>query len=237
MKCDEKEAVAAKLFEPESPNVIVCEGFHDAGLVEALLRHLAIDNCDVTYPKKTDGGNGESGIKTYIELLAGRYRTINGLMIVTDADENPAAKFKGISEAFCKLFVAPPKPFTIHRAKERKTGVFLTPGEGKTGELEHLLLEVISADHPDTMRCIEAFRQCPDTANSMAGWPENKHAKMKMACYIASHCKNDPCCSLGFIWSSKNRALNIGSSVFAELSALLKEFSSDSPDEKQTRTL
>ena len=70
MKCDEKEKTRDEPFKPESPFVIVCEGFHEAGFVCALLRHLGIDNCDVTFPKqKRDGAEGESGILEWTPIL------------------------------------------------------------------------------------------------------------------------------------------------------------------------
>lgn len=84
MKCDDKETLGGKPFEPESPFVVVCEGFHEMALVCALLRHLDISNCDVTYPKKQDGANGKTGIKNLMALLAGRSSSLNGVFVVAD---------------------------------------------------------------------------------------------------------------------------------------------------------
>jgi hypothetical protein len=223
LKCDDKESPRAKPFEPESPNVIVCEGFHDMAFVCSLLNHLKITNCDVTYPKKSDGGNGKSGIKNVVALLAGR-EGIAGVLIVTDADIDAEASFKDMKDAFCKPFDAPPKAFIIHRTKKHKTGIFLTPGAGKTGALESLLLEAVKLQHPDAINCIDALEKC---TNSTAGWSDNKRSKMRLACYIACHCKNDPCCSPGFIWSEKNVVIDIASPAFTELCNLLQEFSKD----------
>jgi hypothetical protein len=58
----------------------------------------------------------------------------------------------------------------------------------------------------------------------MGNWSANKQAKMKLACYIATQCKNDPCCSPAFIWATKNKVLEIANPVFKELSDLLAEF-------------
>ncbi len=221
MKCDEKEAAAINPFEPESPYVIVCEGFHDMALVCALLRHAGITNCDVTYPKKKDGGNGKDAIKKVVELLAGRSAQLKGVFVVTDADLDPDDSFKTICGAFVPPFKAPTAAFTIHRGKDYRTGVFLTPGKGKTGEVEDLLLQVALDTNPRTIQCIEDFKVC---VNTMGNWSANKQAKMKLACYIATQCKNDPCCSPAFIWATKNKVLEIANPVFKELSDLLAEF-------------
>jgi hypothetical protein len=224
LKCDEKEAQGAKPFEPESPYVIVCEGFQDMAFVCALLKYHGISNCDVTYPKKTDGGNGQTGIKNVVSLLAGRAAELSGVFIVADADEDPAASFKEVAKAFVDPFKPPESGFTIHKTKKHRTGVFLIPGNGRSGALENLLLEAAITTNPNAMHCIEEFQRC---CNTITDWPASKQAKMKFACYIASQCKNDPCCSPAYIWASKNKVLDIASPVFGELVALLKEFAAE----------
>jgi hypothetical protein len=227
LKCDSKESGGSALFEPESPYIIVCEGFHDMALVCALLGHLNITNCDVTYPKKVDGGNGKEAINAVVKLLAGRADDISGILVVADADESPTASFEKLSTAFVEPLRPPPTSFSIHQTRQHRTGIFLSPGAGKTGELEHLLLEAVKAEDADALKCIEDFENCCGTTKD---WAENKRAKMRLACYIASHCQNDPCCSPAFIWTRKNKVIDIGSPAFQELANCLIDFTSDRTD-------
>lgn len=220
MKCDEKATKADNPFEPESPFVIVCEGFHERSLVCALLsERLGVTNCDVTFPKKS----GKSGIKDVVTLLAGREDALSGVFIVADADTNADTSFKELCNAYCDPFPPPPTAFAIHQGKKHRTGIFLMPGKGKTGALEHLLLEAAREKSPAALQCIENFETCTGTTPT---WSDNKKAKMRFACYVASHCKNDPCCGTGFIWTSKNLILEIKSPVFQELCDFLTACSS-----------
>lgn len=214
MKCDDIKATAR--FEPESPFVIVCEGFHEGSLVCELLKHLKITNCDVTFPKK----NGRSGIAEVVGLLAGRAWDLHlkRVFIVADAETNAGTSFTDMCKAFVFPFRAPKTPFTVRQDKHFRTGIFILPGAGKNGALEHLLLDAAKEKTPEHLKCIETFEECVGTTG---GWSENKKAKLRLACYVATHCQNDPCCGTGFIWRSDNVMLDIASGVFKELGDFL----------------
>jgi hypothetical protein len=226
LKCDEKEFKRDKAFEPESPYVIVCEGFQDSGLICALLRQLNITNCDVTYPKKRrDGANGKDAIFKVLEVVSQQKvggESLRGIAVVRDADEDPEASFKETAAGFPAPYVAPKEGFTIEQAKYR-TGIFLIPGKGKRGTLEHLLLDAVAAKNPPVVECVNKLETC---ASWRIDWSSNKNAKMKMHSVVASFCKDDPGCSLGFIWSKKaDNPMDIASPVFKELEDFLRAFS------------
>ena len=96
-------------------------------------------------------------------------------------DDDPDSSFKDVVQAFVDPFKPPPTGFVVHKTKKYKTGVFLAPGKGKTGALEHLLLEAATLANPDALKCREDFRHCVKTTTD---WSSNKQAKMKLACYI-----------------------------------------------------
>jgi hypothetical protein len=226
LKCDEKEPKREKAFEPESPYVIICEGFQDRGLICALLGHLNIANCDVTFPKKRrDGANGKDAIFQVLTAVAGQKiagENLSGLAVIRDADENPAESFKEVVDKFPSPYTAPKTPFTVAKGKYR-TGIFLIPGQGKTGTLDHLLIDAVSAKNAPVIECVNQLELCADWRIE---WSANKIAKMKMHCAVASFCKDDPGCSLGFIWSKKeDNPMDIASPVFKELADFLKDFS------------
>jgi hypothetical protein len=222
LKCDDKEEVRPAPFKPESPFVIVCEGFQDAGLFCALLEHLKITNCDVTFPKKKrDGANGESGIPEMVRLLS-EEQTVSGIAIMRDADENADDSFAKAQAAFTGQFTAPKDCFVVSRGKHKTTAVFLMPGRGLTGGLEALLLKAVFASHPELDTCISSLESCHKIT---ALWSDKKKAKMRMQCVIASFCKADPGCSLAFIWKKgKDNPIDLASDAFKELSDFLVEF-------------
>jgi hypothetical protein len=218
LKCDELGARRAGNFEPESPFVVVCEGFQDSGFICALLKHLHIENCDVTFPKKK---MGKSGISEMVRLLVAE-SGVKGIAIVRDADGDPDGSFAEARDAFVDPFEKPKESCVIHRGKHRISAVFLIPGKTKKGTLEHLLFEAVSASHADVAKCVKDLEAC---ARNMAAWDENKKAKMRMQSAIASFCEDDPGCSLGFIWHKKaDNPIEIASPCFKELADFLAEF-------------
>lgn len=221
MKCAEKEVPGAPPFEPESPYVIVCEGWQDASFICALLDDLGITNCDVTYPTKKNGGNGKEAISKVVGLLAGRAADLKGVAVIGDADPDPVKSFTELCKGFTAPLHAPPQSFAVHHGKRHRAAIFLIPGQGKTGALEHLFLEAITLANPTALDCVNDYRICTQTT---ANWSENKVAKMRLAAYVAAHCHNDPCCSPAFLWTSKNQIFDIASPAFQELRDFLVEF-------------
>jgi hypothetical protein len=84
------------------------------------------------------------------------------------------------------------------------------------------LIDAVVAKNPPVIECVDKLEIC---ANWRVDWSANKIAKMKMHCAVASFCKDDPGCSLGFIWSKgEDNPMDITSPVFKELGDFLKEF-------------
>jgi hypothetical protein len=223
LKCDEKEKARDAPFQPESPYVIVCEGFQDTGFVCAFLKHLGINNCDVTFPKtKRDGCDGESGIPKMVQLVAG-IATVEGIAIIRDADMDADDSFRKACIAFEKPYDIPDESFVVKKGRHKRTGVFIMPGKGKTGAVEHLLLEAAFTSHPPLAKCVKELETCNQYS---ANWSENKKAKMRMQCVIASFCRANPGCSLGYIWrKGADNPLDIASPAFKELADFLTTFS------------
>lgn len=219
MKCDKLGERRKDSFQPDSGRVIVCEGFHETGLVCALLRHLNIDNCDVTFPKKKDGKDGIADMVRLISAIP----HVTGIAIVRDADTNAQGAFEEACTAYEAPFDVPQQPFVVMRGRHKTTGIFLMPGKDRTGTLEHLLLDAAFATHQPLAECIAALERCNQRSQN---WAENKKAKMRMQCAVASFCEDDPQCSLGFIWhKGADNPLDIASPVFDELGGFLRAFS------------
>ena len=223
MKCDEGEGSVKPSFLRVSPFIVVCEGFHDVSFVCNLLRHLGITNCDVTFPKKTDGGNGKDRIVNVLRGLASRKTGLEGVMVLWDADINPATSFSDAQAAFTfpnTPFTPPPNPFMIHNGTI-KTAVFLTPGTGRTGTLEHLMLDAARNHNPVLAACVEDLCQC--TGLDQRNMSDNDKAKARLAAMIATSC-DEPICSLAWIWNKVGNPIPINSPVFQELSDFLRLF-------------
>jgi hypothetical protein len=185
------------------------------------LNHLGIESCDVTYPKKIEGGNGKEAIGSMVRLLAGK-PIVEGILIVADADQDAGDSFAKLSATMNK-FPVPKAPFTVEKTRSMRSGIFLLPGRGKTGALEHLLLEVVNGERPEIITHVETYRS--NTAGTEE-WSDNKIAKMKMQCIVAATCRKNPYCSLAWIWEHKSIPIKIDSPALKELSDFLIAFSS-----------
>ncbi len=226
MKCAEKEIPGAPPFEPESPYVIVCEGWQDASFVCALLRDMEINNCDVTYPAKVDGGNGKEAIGKVVQLLAGRASSLWGVAIIADADPDPEKSFKDICIGFAAPFKAPANCFEIADGKRHRTAVFLIPGKDKTGALEHLFLDAITQVNVNALQCVDIYRDCCQTTEN---WSENMIGKMRLTAYVAANCEKNPACSPAFLWTSKHQVFEITNPAFQEIRDFLTAFTTPPP--------
>jgi len=222
LKCDELGKRRQEKFVPESPRVIVCEGFHEAKLVCRLLKRLNLTNCDVTFPKAKEG---KDGIAEVVGLLcANPGFNIDGIAVIRDADKDPDKALEAACEGFAAPFEPPSKAFSIERKKQRSSAIFLMPGKGKTGTLEHLLFDVVAATHKDLADNVSSFEAL---SPRMAEWEENQKAKMRMQCAVAAFCEKNPQCSLAYIWSTEeDNPLDIDSPIFQELRDFLTAFAS-----------
>ncbi len=227
MKCDERESTTGKDFIRESPFIIVCEGFHDVSFVCALLRHLKINNCDVTFPKKLrEGGNGKDKIVETLKGLAGRTAGLLGVLVVWDADNSPDDSFRAAQDAFKfdgAPFYPPPTPFTV-RPGRIKTAIYMMPGAGRSGSLEHLLFEAAADNQPKAAGCVDQLCQCAEIDSGDLS--ENDRAKLRLATMIAT-CFEDHTCSLGWVWSKKRNPIPIDSRRFKDFSDFITRFTSD----------
>ncbi len=207
-----------------SPYVVVCEGLADAGFISALLVHKKISGCEVGCPsQKIGGGQGKDRIVKYLEALAVDPKGLRGVLVVVDTDSSASKIFKQMVRAFESvdpLLPIPKKPFTVEGTIPR-SAVFLMPGKGKKGTLEHLLLEAIFMKSPKLKKCLDKFEQCTGRVKS---WPTNKKAKARATMLTAAHCKDNPASSLAWIWAEKGNPVPIASSCFDSLSTFLTEF-------------
>ncbi|MGO9087095.1 MAG: DUF3226 domain-containing protein [Terriglobales bacterium] len=207
-----------------SPYVIVCEGLADAGFVSALLVHRKISGYEVGCPsQKIRGGQGKDKIVKYLEALAADPKGLQGVLVVVDTDSSASRIFKQMVRAFESvdpLLPIPKKPFTVEGTSPR-SAIFLMPGKGKKGTLEHLLLEAVFKKSPKLKKCLNSFEQC---TGKLKSWPQNKKAKARTTMLTAAHCKGNPASSLAWIWAEKGNPVPIGSSCFDSLSTFLSEF-------------
>jgi hypothetical protein len=115
----------------------------------------------------------------------------------------------------------PSKPFHMEGAPIA-TGVFIIPGEGRNGTLEHLLWEAAIQKTPSLKRSVALFSWT--TGGYIRSAPPNKKAKMQMSAIVAARCAKNPWASSATFWSDPGCPVEISSSRFDHVSKFLRDF-------------
>ena len=210
------------------PFVVVCEGYGDVRFIDALLNFKNITNCCVGCPSERGGfGTGRDAIPPYlkgIQTAIPRKKTnLQGILVIADADQDPTSRFNLLVQALQSAkFPVPAAPFSIE-GNPVKVGVFLMPGRGRNGCLEHILWDAAVRKTSAVEECVTEFSTC--TGGHIMGAPDNQRAKMKMSALVAAFCKDNPWASPGLMWSDAGNPVPIDSPCFDELAAFLVKFS------------
>jgi hypothetical protein len=221
----------AKEKDVKSPFLVVCEGMSDVRFVCELLEHKGITTCGVGCPsdKGLGGGSGFDAIPEYLSgvkvITIGR-DMLRGLLIMADADDEPAKRFSALQQALTDAgFPAPEKPFMILKKDSFRVAIYLVPKEGENGTLDCLLLEAALKNNPKMGVCLDAFCDCTGRVKS---WTQNKQCKMKLSALVAASCEKNPWASAAIMWSEEGCPVPIDSDCFVAIANFLKDFTSSS---------
>lgn len=218
--------MSGSLILPKSPKelplpyLIICEGYGDAVFLDKLLRHHAINNCNIGCPNRDtcEGLPGANLLQQYVGAMEFLYRsqrprTLKGVLLVVDEDGKPASQFalaKGALE-YAGFAPLPDEAFTIYEDNEMRVGVFIMPGEGRSGTLEHVLLDAALDGKPELLECLTKFGECTEIVPTGTA---NQQAKMKMSILVGAHCKENPWASPSMVWNDKGNPIPIASAAF-----------------------
>jgi hypothetical protein len=206
---------------------VVCEGYGDVCFVNNILGFRHIANCDIGCPSVAGGtGTGRDAIPAYLKSVQTAVQlgkaNLQGLLVVADADGDATVSFNLMATALQDAnFPAPTTPFSVQGTPFR-VGIFLIPGTGKTGCLEHILWDATIQGTPALAKCVDDFSVC--TGGRIAAAPSNNKAKMRMSAVVAAHCTDNPWASPALMWSDAGNPVPINSSRFTEIGDFLTLF-------------
>lgn len=211
------------------PFFVATEGMGDATFVDKLLQHKNIGNYGVGCPSRDSArGTGKNAFPDYfLALQTARKRAksvpLRGLLVVADANGDAAGSFQAVATALQNSqFPRPEEAYKVTDDHGFRVAVYLMPGEGETGTLEHLLLKAVFKKSTALEKCLDAFSAC--TGGLKSNKP-NVHAKMRMSALAAAFCEDNPWCSSNTMWSDEKNPVPIDSDVFDPLSQMLTDFS------------
>ena len=220
-------ALPTKVVTIPQPFLIACEGHSDLRLIDELLQHRNISNCSVGCPSRDFAPDLSSYLKALKGIIDIQGLSLRGVLIVVDADDSRTEAFADACSALTSSdFIAPSRPFSIE-GTALKTAVYVMPGEGRDGTLEHLLLEATYQQRPDLERCVDEFITCVGSSLGPESPPYtgNQHAKMRLSSLVGASCRHNPWASAAMIWNEDDNPVPIDGPSFDHLASFLLRFS------------
>ena len=167
-----------KPIQITQPNLILVEGKDEENFFNALLKEMEIED----YQILSLGGKDNFPKNLSVITAAPGFDQVKKLGIIRDADENYDNALKSICGAlnFCRL----PIPSTTNQLEGENpaVGIFIMPGEGKSGALEDLLLESVQNDQATP--CVNNYFVC--LKENLSNWPPKNISKSWIHAFLSS---------------------------------------------------
>jgi len=140
---------------------------------------------------------------------------IERIVVIADSNEHPDAQFTRVQRKVRQAgtLPIPNAPLQMILGTKVRIGIVMLPGGGAAGNLETLLLKSARRVRPDLAACADTYRDCA----RIAAWPAGMQDKMLLRSMIAAAVRDDPNCSLSWIWSKADKPLDIADPAFTWL--------------------
>lgn len=198
--------------------LVVGEGSGDASLINYLCRARNISGFQV------EDARGESKFVNHIKGLKSRtgYERLKAVLVVSDNDESPEARFNEIRN-YLKDANVPYPETELTVARRTRDGiafvVMMIPhvdGRPARGCLETLLLQCIEENQPALKECVDGFQVCMAAERT-----KNQTDKLRLRCFVAALHPTDPNLALSFVLSPTKGIVDLNHSCFDEIATFL----------------
>jgi len=220
---DNKQLIPANIKEPR---LILCEGLADASFIRNLIKERNLPPFDIHCPAEpyttTGGVNGFKEMLEAFSLFQG-FRTLKGILILSDNDDNPANAFCSVSKQISSAegYKAPSQPLAVVRTDSvPPLVVVMLPWRDQPGNIEQLCLISSYESYPNIKACLDEYVTC----TGVNLWGLTKQLKMKMRCMLSSTCSSDPNTSLVYAWSRGENLIPLNHGCFDQIADFLRKF-------------
>lgn len=218
------------------PNIILCEGPHDAAFFKALLNQRHINGYEVLTPidEDLDGGKTQFTAALNSYTTDSGFQNIEGIIVTSDSDANPTASLHAVTNAIGAtdpIDVATGSRYQVPVSARSRThgrpaiGILLIPWEDQPGNLETLLLGAIRPEWRPQHQCAEALMRCVG-ANQ---WPVGKQSKLLLHALIAGAYRRRPDLSLAKLWNQFPDLISLNDHHFRNVAHYLSTFPNMQP--------
>ncbi|MBE1506067.1 DUF3226 domain-containing protein [Rhizobium viscosum] len=200
------------------PRLILCEGPHDAGFFRGLISQRQLKEFHIKSPDK-ETGPGISGFKRSLEgfpAITG-FEKVKDIVVVADNDDDPATAFADVCKQITDAGLVPPNQPGAVSVGNPNIHVMMIPAANQSGSLESLCYSAGTRGKAAIASCISAFEACL----GIAGWPEQKKAKMRLRSYLAGTYRRNPDILFSRVWIEQPNLIPLQDAVFDPIAAYL----------------
>ncbi len=157
--------------EIEHSRLIAVEGRGDLALVKALMGSGRISICaNVEHTNAMNTGGGIEGFEAFLYKVTSlpNFDEISGIVVLADSDNDQQNNFQKIVSQIKRVnekleenkYSVPDEPFRVSESGALRTKIILSPGDGRPGCLETILLQVLEEKFPAQVRCVSECFEC-----------------------------------------------------------------------------
>lgn len=215
----------------QGPNIILCEGPHDASFFKALLIQRGINDYQVLTPIDEDEGGGKTRFTAALNSYStdSGFQNINGIIIASDSDTDPNTSLRAVIDAIAAtdpIYEITGVRYQVPRSARGRThgrpalGILLIPWEDQPGNLETLLLDAIRHQWGPQRQCAEALMRCVGADT----WPVTKKSKLLLRALIAGAHRRRPDLGLAKLWVQFPELISLNDRHFQDIAHYLRTF-------------
>jgi hypothetical protein len=208
-----------KQNEIRKTKLLLVEGNHERDVFGAWLKALKLDDIQVMPIA------GKTRLRDNLRLLVNQsaFPDVVSLVVVRDADDNPAAAFVSVRDALTNAGLTPPKQaWLLTDETTPHTGIVIVPRADRQGALEELLLATV-ADDP-LAAPVRAFIESAVETLTQSGHrlppPSHRRGKAEIHAFLAT-CEEpdrDPGkAALAGVWRFDHEALQALAGLLAAM--------------------
>lgn len=155
-----------------SSKLALVEGPNDERFLYALLSSLGVSEIQVM------PCGGVSGFRPMVQAISSNQlkggQDLQSILIVRDADDNPAGAAESIENIYRDFGYAIPSSPGVMTSSTPKTGFVIVPGDSASGTLDDVLLNSIHDEDQRILDCVEGYFTCLEADDHPLQVPPSK---------------------------------------------------------------
>lgn len=199
----------------QTNKLLLCEGKEEKAIAMQMVDEVLVQTVDVLALGDADPAGGIGALKRNLEGLPALtgFHNVTAIGLFLDNDSDPAAAFARVqtvlddingdasSDLYGRVSV-PALPYGTATTGPINITTFFSPGPGRNGCLETLLLEVFDDLYGAKTACVNDLIKCAGILGESPTWADQKVDKAKVRASLAIIYRRNPAVTLAMLWKN-----------------------------------